>query len=163
MELRRKEIRSCSSSCSFSQRTFRKHLLNWLPCYFILGSVVFGPSLLFLWLPLSCFFLSTCLHSCCACHHCIYGWGSPLVYYVSVTVILVVGKTHWNILWKSIGNIFSLSFQQNKMTFMYMELDLWIFSDSCIWGIQLIWLNVLILRTIWNWHTDLDAGYLQRV
>lgn len=105
----------------------------------------------------------TCLHSCCACHRCTYGRGTPLAYYVSVTVILVVGKTHWNILWISIGNIFSLSFQQNKMTFVYMELDLWIFSDSSIWGIQLIWLNVLILRTIWNWHTDLDAGYLQRV
>lgn len=109
-------------------------------------------------------FFLICLHSCCACHCCIYGWDSPFVYYFSVTVILEVGKTHWNILWISIGNILVYHFNKIKwQLFMYMELDLWIFSDPSIWRIQLIWLNVLILRTIWNWHTDLDADYLQRV
>lgn len=61
-----------------------------------------------------------CLHSCCACHRCIYGWESLCVYYVSMTVTLAVEKMHWNILWISIGNSFRLSFQQNKMTIVYV-------------------------------------------
>lgn len=86
---------------------------------FCIGVSVFGPSLLF-----GCLYpvLSglICLHSRCAGHRCIYGWESLCVYYVSVTVILEVGKIHWNILWVSIGNTFSLSFQQNKMIIVYV-------------------------------------------
>lgn len=110
MKLLRQEISVAHLYTPFHVEDIQRHLLRCVPCYLMLGSMCMSTHLSLVALILLFHGSFASIPACMPLLH-LQVRSLCMLY---LPMILAIGKTPWNVLWKSVGNIFSLSFQQNN-------------------------------------------------